>query len=161
MTKSLSLLAVCTVAHGVTDGRCAWCGDELPKRRRTWCSDRCADTFWNNHWWSLARRAARRRDKYACTRCGKKAPKRPSRARFPKEAEYKAAMRSYRKARKVERLEVNHIEQALGRHRQLSCIHHLANLETLCGDCHKVHTAELRSAAVRAKRDADACVAGA
>ena len=34
-------------------GGCAWCGAALPPRRRTWCSDRCAEAFWNNHWWTL------------------------------------------------------------------------------------------------------------
>lgn len=76
-------------------------------------------------------------------------------------------MRAYRTLRRTERLEVNHIEQARGRHRELSCIHHLVNLETLCSDCHKDHTASLLrgavrgSTAVRAKRDADASVGGA
>jgi hypothetical protein len=143
VTKSVSLLAVCTIAHGITEGKCAWCGSDLPKRRRTWCSDKCGDAFWANHWWSVARRAAKRRDKYTCKRCGKNAPKRPSRVRFPLESQFKAAMRVYRKARKTERLEVNHIVQARGLHRALSCVHHLDNLETLCSDCHKTHTAAL------------------
>ena len=143
MPKSLSLLAVCTIAHGIADGQCAWCGEALPARRRTWCSDRCANTFWNNHWWSLARRAAKRRDKYRCKRCGKERPKRPTRLRFASEASYKRAMTTWRKERKVERLEVNHIEPCVGQHRTLSCMHHLENLETLCVECHKAHTSAL------------------
>lgn len=38
-------------------------------------------------------------------------------------------------------MEVNHIEAASGRHRSLSCVHHLENLETLCVTCHKAQTA--------------------
>ncbi len=129
MTKSAALLSQCVLANQTGDG-CAWCGSPLPKRRRTWCSDRCADRFWHNHWWSLARRAAKRRDKYACRRCGHKPPKRTD--------------PQYRKRRKTERLEVNHIEQARGAHRSLSCIHHLVNLETLCVACHKDETAGQR-----------------
>ena len=143
MTKSLSLLASCVVAHGLSERKCAWCGAELPTRRRTWCSDKCGDAFWNNHWWSLARRAAKRRDKYKCKRCGHKPLGRTH--------------ADYRKMRKTDRLEVNHIERAMGRHREVSCIHHLVNLETLCLACHKIET----SAAIRAKRDADSSVGGA
>ena len=137
--KSVSLLAQCDLANTSGIG-CAWCGAELPKRRRTWCSDRCANEFWSNHWWSLARAAAKRRDKYRCRRCSHEPPKRPTRRRYPVEAEYKAAMRTWRRARRTERVEVNHIVQAKGRHGSLSCVHHLNNLETLCVRCHKSET---------------------
>jgi hypothetical protein len=113
----------------------------LPARRRTWCSDRCNDAFWNNHWWSRARAAAKKRDKYRCCRCGHVPPKRPSRARFPTEAAYKAAARTWRAGRAENRLEVNHRVQALGTHRSLTCLHHLENLETLCVACHRAETA--------------------
>ena len=126
MSKSLVLLASCELAHGVAQGKCAWCGAELPSRRRTWCSDRCGDAFWANHWWSVARRTVRRRDRYRCTRCGHKPPGRT----HPK----------YRTLRKTDRLEVNHITPALGDHRRLSCAHHLENLETLCLACHQTYT---------------------
>ena len=140
------LLAVCSLAPPAADGACAWCAEPLPPRRRMWCSDRCGDAFWANHWWSVARSAAKRRDRYRCRRCGTRAPKRPSRAAFRTESAYKTAMRAYRAARRTERLEVNHIDPALGRHAQLSCVHHLDNLETLCPACHKVHTSALRTA---------------
>jgi DNA-directed RNA polymerase subunit RPC12/RpoP len=113
------------------DGACRWCGDALPPRRRMWCSDRCAEAFWNNHWWTLARRAAKKRDKYRCIRCGHKPPPRS----HPK----------YKHLRKTDRLEVNHIEQARGAHKVLSCLHHLANLETLCLRCHREITATSRT----------------
>jgi len=112
------------------EGACRWCGAVLPPRRRTWCSDRCATRFWNNHWWTLARRAAKRRDKYVCKRCGHK----PLGRSHPQ----------YRSRRKIDRLEVNHIEQALGAHRRLSCLHHLGNLETLCLSCHNAETESQR-----------------
>jgi len=53
-------------------------------------------------------------------------------------------MRAYRELKKIARLEVNHLDPALGRHGQLSCVHHLDNLETLCLPCHKEHTSALR-----------------
>ncbi|MBD5655337.1 MAG: hypothetical protein IAI50_09155 [Candidatus Eremiobacteraeota bacterium] len=138
--KSALLLRSCTDAAFGGEDRCGWCGEPRPGRRRTWCSERCATRFWTNHWWSLARSAAKRRDKYRCVRCGHALPKRPSRKAYPREAAYRTAMRLWRANRKLERLEVNHISPALGAHRTLSCVHHLANLETLCMPCHLAFT---------------------
>ena len=138
--QSVGLLAVCALARGAP-GACGWCGAALPSRRRTWCSDACADDFWRNHWWSLARRAAKRRDRYRCRHCGQPQPPRPSRRRFPREADFRAAMRTWRSERKTRRLEVNHRLPARGAHRSLSCLHHLDNLETLCTGCHRAVTA--------------------
>ncbi|MGD9932860.1 MAG: HNH endonuclease [Dehalococcoidia bacterium] len=109
----------CHLMRGPVDGCCDWCAGELPATRRRWCSDACARNFEKNHWWPAARRSARRRDKYACRQCGRKRLDRI-------------------------RLEVNHIEPALGRHREVSCAHHLSNLETLCNECHRAITAAQR-----------------
>jgi hypothetical protein len=144
LTKRDALLAVCSLAPPVAGGACAWCAAELPQRRRTWCSDRCGDLFWANHWWSVARSAAKRRDRYRCRRCGTRGPKRPARVAHRTRTAYLAAMRAWRAAKKTGRLEVNHIDPAAGRHGQLSCVHHLDNLETLCVSCHKAHTSALR-----------------
>lgn len=145
-TKSSALLATCVLAHA-TPGGCAWCGAALPARRRTWCSDRCGRAFWTNHWWSLARQAAKRRDRYRCRRCGAEAPKRPTRRSHPVEGAYKSALRAWRAARKTERMEVNHRVPCNGKHGTVSCDHHLDNLETLCVGCHKLYTAVMRVAA--------------
>jgi hypothetical protein len=125
--KSAALLAACVLARPAAVG-CRWCGEPLPKGRRTWCRDRCATAFWNNHWWSQARRAAKRRDKYRCVRCGHAPPKGLTRAQ-----------------RRKDRLEVNHRVPCLGAHGTLSCAHHLSNLETLCVSCHRMSTAAQRS----------------
>jgi 5-methylcytosine-specific restriction endonuclease McrA len=114
MTKSTALVAVCALARP-GEGACSWCGKPVPKGRRMWCRGRCATAFWNNHWWPRARRAAKRRDKYACVRCGRGRP-----------------------------VEVNHIAPCHGAHGEISCAHHLTNLETLCIACHRVHTAGLK-----------------
>lgn len=142
--KRDALLAVCSLAPPLAEGSCAWCAAPLPPRRRTWCSDRCGDAFWENHWWSVARRAVKRRDRYRCTRCGARGPKRPVKAAYATHAAYLAAMRAWRAQKRTARLEVNHIEPAAGRHRELSCVHHLSNLETLCLPCHKAYTAARR-----------------
>jgi 5-methylcytosine-specific restriction endonuclease McrA len=113
MTKSATLIAACALAKPAP-GRCSWCGGPVPKGRRMWCRGRCSTAFWNNHWWTRARRAAKRRDKYACVRCGGGRP-----------------------------IEVNHITPCRGAHGVMSCAHHLNNLETLCAPCHRVHTAAI------------------
>jgi len=138
--KSAALLAVCPLAHAASGG-CAWCGSSLPPRRRTWCADACATAFWNNHWWTAARAAAKRRDRYRCVRCGERAPVRPTRKRHSSERAYRDAMRAWRAARKTGRVEVNHRVPCRGKHRTLGCEHHLENLETLCAACHKAETA--------------------
>ena len=144
-TKRDALLAVCSLAPPLADGVCAWCAAELPPRRRTWCSDRCGELFWANHWWSVARREAKRRDRYRCRRCGTRAPKRPSQSTFRTRAAFLRAMRAWRAAKRTQRLEVNHIVPCAGQHHALSCAHHLKNLETLCPACHKEHTSLLRA----------------
>jgi len=140
MPKSAALLAACALARPAPGG-CAWCGTVLPARRRTWCTDTCATAFWNNHWWTQARAAAKRRDRYRCTRCGERAPVRPTRKRHPSERAYRDAMRAWRAARKTGRVEVNHRVPCRGKHGTLGCEHHLENLETLCAACHKTETA--------------------
>ncbi|HTD38765.1 MAG TPA: HNH endonuclease [Candidatus Limnocylindrales bacterium] len=142
-TKRDALIAVCTLARSRAAGACAWCGEDLPPRRRSWCSDRCGDAFWANHWWSVARRAAKRRDRYCCKRCGAAPPKRPVLSAYATRAKYLAAMRAWRKVKRTTRLEVNHIVPCRGKHAALDCAHHLDNLETLCPPCHKTHTAAL------------------
>ncbi len=147
--KSAALLAVCSLASPLARGGCAWCGNALPARRRTWCSDRCGDRFWANHWWSVARRTAKRRDKYRCRQCGAAPPKRPVKAAFGTQAGYLRAMRAWRAEKKTARLEVNHIVPCAGKHGELSCAHHLDNLETLCPACHRALTAAQRRARQR------------
>jgi hypothetical protein len=142
VTKSVSLLTTCALAKTVAGG-CAWCGKILAGRRRRWCSEKCAATFWKNHWWTLARRAAKVRDKYTCRLCGGAPPKRPSRRALSTEKAYKDAMRSWRAGRKKIRLEVNHREPCMGQHGTISCAHHLDNLETLCAACHREHTSAI------------------
>jgi hypothetical protein len=144
-TKKDALLAICSLVPPAAAGACAWCGGALPARRRSWCSDGCGELFWANHWWSVARSAVKRRDRYRCTQCGASGPKRPARTKHATHRAYLAAMREWRAAKKVARLEVNHIVPCAGQHAQLSCAHHLDNLETLCMPCHKVHTSALRA----------------
>jgi hypothetical protein len=144
-SQSAALLAHCLLARPAPAG-CAWCGTSLPPRRRTWCSERCGTAFWTNHWWTLARSAAKRRDKYRCRACGAVAPKRPGKTAFKTAAGYRLAMRAWRLAKKTQRMEVNHRVPCRGKHGTVSCDHHLDNLETLCVACHRVLTLADRNA---------------
>lgn len=128
------LLAYCPLARPAAGG-CGWCGSALPSGRRRWCSDACSEEFWRNHWWSMARREAKRRDRRRCVRCGHAPLKRPKGGG--------PALAAWRAQRAKDRLEVNHRSACEGRHSSLSCSHHLDNLETLCVPCHAEHTRAL------------------
>lgn len=114
--------------------RVADCEAALPPRRTAYCSDRHAREFERNHLWFVARRAARRRARWACERCGF----RPAVIRRDPEARR-------RFARHELRLEVNHIAPLVGAYRLVTCANHLANLEVLCHACHLVATGEQRA----------------
>ena len=132
--KSSVLLAHCALAKGGAGG-CGWCGASLPPRRKRWCGPDCADDFWRNHWWSMARREAKKRDRRSCVRCGHKPAPRPRGG---------PELSAWRRRRPLDRLEVNHKTPCVGRHASLSCSHHLDNLETLCVPCHAEHTKAIR-----------------
>jgi hypothetical protein len=105
--------------------RVASCRVELPPRRTAYCSDRHAREFERNHVWLYARRAARRRARWACERCGFK----PSEIRKDP-----IVRRAY--SRHELRLEVNHIAPLVGSYRSVTCLNHQTNLEVLCHRCH-------------------------
>lgn len=98
------------------ENHCDACAKPLSGRRTRWCSNDCATLFYKNHLWSMARKVARRRDKYKCIECGSK-----------------------------EKLEVNHKVPFWGRKRvSISCLNHLENLELLCHLHHVMKTREQR-----------------
>lgn len=101
---------------------CRWCNRMLPQRATRWCTAQCRITAETNHIYSEARDAALQRDGHRCTRPGCGAGATFDRA-----------------------VETNHIELARGRHNQPGCIHHLSNLESLCGRHHDEVTAAQRA----------------
>ncbi|HEY7270896.1 MAG TPA: hypothetical protein VH951_13810 [Dehalococcoidia bacterium] len=109
--------------------RLAACRKPLAGRRKAYCCDRHAREFARNHVWLDARRAARRRARWACERCGF----RPSEIR-------RDPLRRRLFKRHELRLEVNHIQPLAGRYRGVSCLNHQANLEVLCHACHVLMT---------------------
>lgn len=102
-----------------TPGVCVGCGTALTGRKRVWCSRDCEYRWVNQHYWSAARAAAKRRDGQKCVREGCGA---------------------------TTGLEVNHIEPRVGRGYGWGCWNHLSNLETLCHEHHLAVTAEQRAA---------------
>ncbi len=119
--------------------RLASCRQALPARRTAYCSDAHAREFERNHFWSAARRAARRRAKWTCERCNFK----PSQVK--KDPVAKSAYAGHEL-----RLQVNHIEPLAGRYRSMTCFNHLSNLEVLCHRCHVSVTSEQRQQAASA-----------
>lgn len=114
----------CKLAAGPFDPserKCDWCGRDLPKRRRRWCSDACSIAVNENHWYSSGRVRTLRKDRFTCRKCGKS------------------------RNDKV-KVQVNHIKPCKGKHSLAGCWHHLDNLETLCVECHKKETARQRKA---------------
>ena len=92
---------------------CLWCGESLPKRRRKYCCDECANLYFIHYisplWWSCAREAALLRANNKCGDCGS-----------------------------IERLEVHHkilLEPGEARHK--SPKNELSNLKVLCRPCHE------------------------
>lgn len=60
----------CRLAHGDhADGRCAWCGEQLPPLRRRWCRDACELAWKVNHVWASARVEALVRAGGRCAVC--------------------------------------------------------------------------------------------
>lgn len=136
--------AACPEMAGEKPGHCAKCGKPVTGRRRNWCSDECVNFWFQNHWMNSARRAmiSRQtvyalepgRERYhwvtsgvavqtvgvpvgiACEGCGAVVPV----GGTP--------------------VEVDHIERAMGRHGEASCVHHMRNLRVLCVPCHRANT---------------------
>lgn len=99
--------------HDGEDGVCVRCGKALTGRQKKWCGHGCEDKWWEQHYWPIARKAARKRDGYRCVRCGS-----------------------------TENLTVDHVIPLMGRGYRSGCVHHLSNLQTLCHGCHVAKTSD-------------------
>lgn len=119
-------------------GLCWWCRNELPKYRRTWCSDECAILYG----WNSILSEVFKRDKGICVSCG-----------IDADAAQKLWLRIYRRGYKtavpaLKELgwpcdpsrsfwEADHIKA-----RSEDGEDHPRNLRTLCVPCHKSRTRE-------------------
>jgi 5-methylcytosine-specific restriction endonuclease McrA len=161
----------------------ASCNGVLPRRRTRWCSDNCARVANSdpNHEWGSARAAALERDGHRCVRCGAdgtipaaELEALGARPEFPRDlgrdlAAFARSAQGDNLRRRIaawndawfslerrHQLEVNHIVPADGAHAEVSCAHHLDNLETLCHRCHAETTAaQARDRAARRRSDLD------
>lgn len=98
------------------NGVCWYCGNELPQRRRKWCSDKCRDIYWQTWNWHFASLACRKRAKNCCENCHKREG--------------------------ISSLEIHHIIPLNGQDRNWNKLNEPDNLLCLCHDCHmQVHRA--------------------
>ncbi|HKY51662.1 MAG TPA: HNH endonuclease [Candidatus Limnocylindria bacterium] len=51
-------------------GHCSWCGREVPKPRRSWCSDECVAEFWDRDSNTIRSRVLQRDKGKPCAICG-------------------------------------------------------------------------------------------
>ena len=90
---------------------CLWCGKNLPKRRRKYCSDECGEEYFTQKiaplWWRNAVKLALRRANNQCEKCGS-----------------------------LVDLQVHHKEALKGEVRWNNAKNRLDNLVVLCRDCH-------------------------
>lgn len=159
MTVTDHVLATCELRRApwpTPERCCAWCGNELPKRSRRWCSRDCSDDFTRQHNWQWARDAAKARDRHRCVKCGHDPAAIEQQALAALTALHVIRIATLppigrhsllphtivARHRATWRLEVNHITPVLGRHGTFGCHHHLDGLETLCHPCHLDVTAE-------------------
>lgn len=134
--------------------RCRWCGTEVPKGRRTWCSQECVDEYLVRKSSADARRLVFRRDRGVCAECGldcDKLRKELSRLRYGEGV--KGNSGSYIAAR-TRKLELAEMGFDYWRKTLWDCDHvvpvsegggtcGLENLRTLCQPCHRKATAAL------------------
>ena len=145
------------------DRRCYLCGKDLPAFARRWCSNSHAVTWWNNHAWGEASKAALRRDDYTCRKCGvtkyvvvlgqKTLNVLTSTCRCGSPwvdgncatvGDIGRPVAGHHAVTTYVDLEVNHIDPLVGKGYQNSCRHHLDGLETLCHPCHVGVTTQQR-----------------
>lgn len=120
--------AICTGYEN--KGICAMCGSELPKRRRTYCSDKCAELYEHLFFWQTACYDALKRAQLKCQGCGQ------GYMDVPTIGEGSWAERSS--------IEVHHIIPLNGEDRTWHRLNMPWNLKVLCHRCHThEHSKEL------------------
>lgn len=120
----------CDVApHDDEPDVCGICAVPLRGAQSRWCSKAHARLYYQNHYWTQARSAAKRRDRYACVMVS---------FTFEKELPVRFGPSERCTGRP---LEVNHkIPRNGAGYDGPNCAHHLDKLETLCHAHHVIET---------------------
>jgi len=116
----MKLKVVCTGYEN--QGICVMCGGELPKSRRVYCSDKCAEFYKHLFFWQTASHDAFKRAGERCQRCGRGCMD------VPLLGEGSWAERSG--------MEVHHIIPLNGEDRTWHRLNMPYNLRVLCHKCH-------------------------
>ncbi len=132
---------------------CAWCEAELAPRRRTWCTDRCADAYWNAATWRGLRVQLGKRDRGVCALCRVDCRElRRTYARLPKgeRAGFAASYGIPARRRRTTWWDADHVVPIAE-----GGLNSLDNLRTLCIRCHKAQTKSLAARRATRRRAAD------
>lgn len=108
----------CTGFEGT--GHCYMCGNDLPKRRRSYCSNECSELYANLFFWDYAKRNEIHSAHWRCRRCG-------------------VNLRHW-----YGDSQVHHIEPINGSYRVWNVLNVPWNLRLLCSECHLIEQAECR-----------------
>lgn len=142
---------------------CTWCGQEVPKGRRTWCSQQCVNQYREQADWGFLRRKVQNRDHGICAICGT-----DTAALYRRYVRFKIWIQS-RYRLYFKQLEITRkwlAKQYIPAGREISdwwdadhivpCVEggrdSLDNLRTLCIRCHRLETKALRARLRKAKR---------
>jgi len=110
-------------------GVCVMCGGELPKRRRIYCSEECAERYVHLFSWGEAQRDALKRAHWRCQICG-----------VSNDGLFKIGVKLLdwddNSIYILYRLEVHHIIPLSGADRAWHPLNVPWNLLVLCHDCH-------------------------
>jgi len=132
---------------------CAWCETEIGPRRRTWCSDRCANAYWEAATWRGLRARLGKRDRGVCALCSVDCRAlRREYARLPKHKRARFAERHGVPARRRRTTwwDADHVIPIAE-----GGLNSLDNLRTLCIPCHKAQTKSLSARRARVRQAAD------
>lgn len=127
---------------------CRWCGVEVPKSRRGWCSDACVAAYLGTDWIAL-RKAVWERDGGRCQICRVAPEEIRARVLAGTSLETLGESRAWPADRTREWWEADHVVPVV-----LGGVDSLENLRVLCVPCHKAVTAELARRRAEERRDA-------
>lgn len=138
---------------------CRWCGHEVPKGRRTWCSQKCIDDYLVRKSSADARRIIKKRDREICSIC---------------KTDLAELRRYFRKLQRINHIKLDEFweigpwtkDEVYGI-RSLWDVDHITpvvegggqcgaeDLRTLCSPCHKQETRKLAGKRARTYEEVD------